>query len=243
MAITVSISSPRSELPTILKPIPTEKSRITIRVGSKTPVLEVDPAVEPEPEDYENLVMEPEPKAPGKITIKVKAPTEPEKKMTLLAKKTIANDILIFDHADIDIILKMEGKVIAIMKHQNSEVGYLTQKRLFDYLFRRGVIEYDSIQGGKIYGTMEATVSGHEIYSDALALCFLNIAKWINEEERDYLDALEKSHDDWEDEMLNPNGENSTELGEVPAEKQKGTNPTDPSNQYGINLYRAQWGY
>ena len=75
----------------------------------------------------------------------------------LKIRKAINGDIMIFDHNDIDImILKEQKKVVAFAKEMLTDSVYGAETRLFDFLRKRGIVAYDSIQGGNIYGSMEA---------------------------------------------------------------------------------------
>ena len=83
---------------------------------------------------------------PTKIKITVKTPpgfggdAKEEKKPTqatisLEARKTLDDNIIIFDHKDIDIVLMpAKNKIVAFPKEILSEYVYLTQDRLFKYL-------------------------------------------------------------------------------------------------------------
>ena len=74
------------------------------------------------------------------VSIKIGKPTESEKeipvtKVELNIRKTLDGDIMIFDHADIDIIImKDKKKIVAFPKDIMSEVVYGAQDRLFKFL-------------------------------------------------------------------------------------------------------------
>ena len=58
---------------------------------------------------------------------------------------------MIFDHADIDIIvMKEKQKVVAFPKDIMSEVVYGAQDRLFKFLTQKGLVRMDSIVGGSV---------------------------------------------------------------------------------------------
>ena len=72
-------------------------------------------------------------------------------------RRTLDGDIMIFDHADIDIVvMKEKQKIVSFPKDMMSEVVYGAQDRLFKFLRRKGLIKIDSIIGGSIYGSLEA---------------------------------------------------------------------------------------
>ena len=170
---------------------------------------------------------------PVKVTIGTKE--EPRTiTLELNARKSMAGDVMIFDHADIDIVVILkEGKVV-----------YGAQNRLFTFLRAKGLIKYDSIQGGNIYGSMEAFLQESEDFNP-VDMTLINVSKWIGSE-RPYFEYVE-SHEDMDAErMLDPDNLDSTELGEVPHEETKGSiRPGWMRDPYSLNyLYTSgQRGY
>tara|TARA_R100000005_G_C4972001_1_gene184640 strand:- start:55 stop:603 length:549 start_codon:yes stop_codon:yes gene_type:complete len=171
------------------------------------------------------------------IEIKVgKAAPEEEKKKPIISQvdlnmtKTLDGDLMIFDHADIDIvIMPKKSKIVAFPKDIMSEVIYGAQDRLFKYLTKKGIVKPDSIVGGSVYGSIEAVI----LPSDKLKpinLAILNISKWIDTE-RPYFEFVEEYEDMQTDRLTDPDEEDSTELGEVPHEETKGT--LRPGYNYG----------
>ena len=131
-------------------------------------------------------------------------------------------DLLIFDHADIDIVvLKEKKKIVAFAKDIMSEIVYGAENRLFEYLRKKGIIAYDSIQGGNVYGSLEgALLESKEV--DSVKAALYQISEWITTE-RPYFESAQAYDDMIDDATLDPNDENSTELGEVPQEEEKGS--------------------
>tara|TARA_R100000008_G_C3580059_1_gene167865 strand:- start:612 stop:1148 length:537 start_codon:yes stop_codon:yes gene_type:complete len=81
-------------------------------------------------------------------------------KVILKARRTLDGKILIGDHPEVDItILPKINKIVAFPKAEMDDEIYETQKRLFDHLVKYGVVEYDSIQGGNLFMSMEAKIS------------------------------------------------------------------------------------
>ena len=140
----------------------------------------------------------------------------------LNARENLNGDLMIYDHKDIDIVLMQEKKkIIAFAKDMLTDNVYGAESRLFEFLRKKGIVAYDSIQGGNIYGSMEAKILDSKKY-DSVKSALLNIAEWFKEEKpmMDYVD----SHDDlMDDALLNPDAEHATELGEVPHEEEKGS--------------------
>ena len=79
--------------------------------------------------------------------------------VSLDVRKTLGGDLAIYDHEDIDIIISPKTKaVIAFAKDELNDMVYDAQSRLFDYLSKKGVIKRETIEGGNVYGAMQATL-------------------------------------------------------------------------------------
>jgi len=158
---------------------------------------------------------------PDKIKVEV-SKQDPPIAFELNARKALNGDIMIFDHADIDIIILTEKKkVVAFAKEIMSDIVYGAETRLFEYLRQHGVVAFDSIQGGNVYGSLEAKI--HESTEfDPIKMTLLNVSKWMDNE-RPYFESM-KAHDDMmNDAILEPDREDSTELGAIPHEEEKGS--------------------
>ena len=140
----------------------------------------------------------------------------------LTTRETLNGDILIYSHKDIDIVLMQEKKkIVAFAKDMLTENVYGAESRLFEYLRRRGIIAYDSIQGGNIYGSMEAKILESKT-ANVLKSSLVVIAEWFREEEP-IMREIEDHEEMMNDAILNPDDEHATELGEVPHEEEKGS--------------------
>jgi hypothetical protein len=143
-------------------------------------------------------------------------------KFQLEARETLNGDIMIFDHKDIDIILlKDKKKVIAFAKDLMSEAVYGAENRLMTFLKKRGIIAYDSIQGGNVYGSLE----GQLLESDKLNITRVtlkNIAEWMTIEEpaMEGIEDYDEMIDDW---YADPDEDDSTPLGKISQEEEKGS--------------------
>tara|TARA_A100001515_G_scaffold25027_1_gene19214 strand:+ start:68 stop:655 length:588 start_codon:yes stop_codon:yes gene_type:complete len=137
-------------------------------------------------------------------------------------RRALNGDLMIFDHADIDIIVMLEKKkIVAFAKDLMTEVVYGAESRLFDHLKKKGIVAFDSIQGGNVYGSLEATLLDSKEL-DSVKASLYEISKWMDSE-RPYFEAV-KAHDEMmDDEILNPEGDDATELGDVPHEEEKGS--------------------
>ena len=159
-------------------------------------------------------------KSADQIIVKIKKPKIMEFKLN--ARKTLNGDIMVFDHSDIDIVIMTEKKkIVTFAKDLMSEIVYGAESRLLEFLRKKGIIAYDSIQGGNIYGSLEGTLLESQDF-DSIKLTLLNVSKWI-EEERPYFEATKEYDEMMDNYLTNPEEESSTELGEVPHEEEKGS--------------------
>tara|TARA_R110001599_G_scaffold39835_1_gene121472 strand:+ start:52 stop:660 length:609 start_codon:yes stop_codon:yes gene_type:complete len=152
----------------------------------------------------------------------------------LNAREALNGDIMIFDHKDIDIVLMQEKKkIVAFAKDILTDSVYGAEARMFEFLRKKGIVAYDSVQGGNIYGSMEASILDSKKF-DPLKSSLVNIAEWMKEEKpmMDYM----QSHDElMDDALLNPDDEHATELGEVPQSEEKGS--IGQSNMFAPYMY------
>ena len=149
-----------------------------------------------------------------------------EKKVRLETdlRREINGDLMIFDHGDIDIVLSpSKNKVIVFPKDTMSDLVYGAQNRLFAHLRKKGLVIAESIQAGAFYGSLEASLEKPRLEENSSAkLALINISNFI-EEERPYFEQAEAVVSMSNDELLRPDKEDSTELGEVPQETEKGS--------------------
>ena len=139
-------------------------------------------------------------------------------------RKSVAGNLMIFDHGDIDIVLSTkDNKVIAFPKEVMSEMVYGAQNRLFSFLHKKGIVIPESIQGGSYFGSFEATLQSPFTESiNAATMALINIDSFINEE-RPYFESTEAIISMTDDEMVHPDKTDSTELGEVPQRSEQGS--------------------
>ena len=144
-------------------------------------------------------------------------------KMSMQVRKTLDGNFMITDHPDMDIVLMPEKmKVMALTKDKMDDFVYSTQSRLFDFLVKNGIILPESVKGGNVYGSLEATIAPptKKIAIDQMVL--FSIGKFIESEKPDYM--FDQALDDKEDQrLLRPDEEDSTEFGEIPHAAEKGS--------------------
>ena len=157
----------------------------------------------------------------------------------LKARKSLDGDIMIFDHPEIDIVVSgKKNKILALSKEQYGDHVYATQSRFIEFLSKKGVIDTASIRGGNVYGSLEGmlleSVSPEE--SDPVQSAIYSIAKFFHEE-APYYQSVQRYEMELEQELLEPDDEDSTELGEVPHEKRKGNNADYAGYNAAYGLY------
>lgn len=157
------------------------------------------------------------------VFIKVIDEDEVLASVKLKAKKTLEGNIIIFDHGDIDIVLKPEHEKIVTYKKDsvNGGVAYGAADRMFKYLASKGVISLDSVQGAGVLDSFEAKIPQTNI-EVPIKVIMLTLAKWI-EKERPYFEYGDDYEDMMKDRLLEPDDQEATELGEVPQDKSKGS--------------------
>ena len=167
--------------------------------------------------DEEEVETPPEPQG-----IKIEIVQKDEIGFKLMTRSAINGDIMILDHKDIDIVLQQkDGKIITFAKETISDFTYGAEARLLEFMRSKGILEYDSIQGGNIYGSLEGKLMSSE-ETEVNKAALLVISEWMTTEQS-YLKGT-TAYDDMEDEhLLDPDNEFSTNLGEVPQEQQKGS--------------------
>lgn len=155
--------------------------------------------------------------------------------ISMYLRRGLNGDYLIYDHPLYDIVIMPQKNKIVTFKKKDTRIDpYPSQDKYFDYLSRLGMIVQDSIQGGNVFASLEAVypINNKVDTIQALLLATYNFLK----DEKELFSAAEKFEEDYEDSLLDPGSEESTELGEVPHADKKGS--IDPNSlPYGL-IYR-----
>jgi len=164
----------------------------------------------------------------------------PDAIVHLKASKTMAGDIMLFDHPDMDIVISPgKKKILALAKEQYGSHIYATQSRLFDHLAKHGVVDPSTIHGVNIFGSLEGTLLEVEEKQketvDALNVAVYSVAKFL-EHEKGFYDNIADYENEVERELLEPDDADSTELGHVPHEPRKGSLNTYPGSTAAYGL-------
>lgn len=144
--------------------------------------------------------------------------------LELQARKSLDGNIMIFDHQEMDIvIMPKKSKVVTFAKKDFSDTVYESQSRLFDFLKRKGIVTFESIRGGNVYGSLEAEIAQPESEDvNTIDYTIYGVYNFIKEEKPyyDYMDEYEEMLDNY---YTSPTDQDSTELGEVPQASEKGS--------------------
>ena len=170
-----------------------------------------------------------------KISIKDKE-TGLKKEVNMV--RTLNGDYVLREHPEIDIVVMPEkNKILTLPKFDNSEEVYNTQDRFFRYMNKKGVILPESISGGNIFGSLQASYNpappGGE---NSLQVVVFSAANFI-EDQRPVFTYEKAFNDTMEKELIKPSVEDTTELGEVPQEPFKGSIPKYGFPTRGIYRY------
>lgn len=148
------------------------------------------------------------------------------KKVSLAIRRTLDGNLLIQDHHSMNIVIIPEkGKIISFPKEEYTQDCYADQDDLFKFLTLSGVITPETINGGTIFGSLEANFpvekKGEE---EPFEVVILNVSNFLNKAKSRHK-IHKKFIDDLEKQLLEPDEEESTELGEIPQDKFKGSIP------------------
>ena len=157
------------------------------------------------------------------LTVELKGEEKETINFKLKLRSALNGDLIILDHKDIDIVVQPNNnKVVTFAKEILNDAVYGAESRLLEFLRKNGIIEYDSIQGGNIYGSLEGKIMKSDGHKDPINSTILNIHEWMKTEQS-YIQGTTAYEQMEDDALINPDNEASTELGEVPQGEEKGS--------------------
>ena len=157
---------------------------------------------------------------------------EPPMQVALNMRRGLDGRLMICDHDHIDIVfLPDKNKLVAFAKKDFSDIIYETQTRLFDFLTKKGICAPESVRGGNVYGAFEVAVLQSKDQIPVEQLLVLNIKKWLDSEQP-AIEREKEYEEDFDKYLVEPDMADSTELGEVPQEEEKGSIPKYASRRY-----------
>lgn len=183
---------------------------------------------------------------PLELTIKDKSLENPKlvlkdknvKKVNLALRRTLDGNLIIQDHHSMNIVIMPDkGKILTFPKTEYNQDCYADQDDLFKHLSLNGVIKIDSVNGSNLYGSLEGMYDtdkkGDE---EPVEVVILNISNFLNKAKENH-SVQKKFIDDLEKQLLDPDEEESTEFGEIPHEKFKGSVPAHGFPTRGVYRY------
>lgn len=152
--------------------------------------------------------------------------------------KTLSGDFLMKEHPEVDIVvIPKKNKILLLPKEQQNDYVYNTQEDIFKNLITKGVISPDSVSGGNVFGSLQATYPAQSAGGeDALQVVIYNLADYI-EQQRPTIAYTKAYEEEMEKALLEPDTEESTEIGEIPQEPFKGSIPKYGFPTRGIYRY------
>lgn len=152
--------------------------------------------------------------------------------------RSLNGDYMLTEHPDIDIIIMpQKNKLLVLPKEDYNEHVYSLQDSFLKYMTKKGVLLPESISGGNIYGSFQASYTPQPPGGEnPLQVIVYSAANFI-EQERPIFTFEKEFEDTMEKELLYPSVQDSTELGEVPQEPFKGSIPKYGFPTRGIYRY------
>jgi hypothetical protein len=155
------------------------------------------PEAPPEPQIIK--VVEPE----EKPKLSVNKPEPAKVVLPVNVKKTLEGNILIKDHPLIDILIDPKNnKIITMAKDNKYRDTYSAQKELYELLKSFGLITHGSVQGGSVYGSLEATYPQND-KADSLSAILVGIYKLLQQHE-EYSRIQREYEETFEDNLTEP---------------------------------------
>jgi len=152
-------------------------------------------------------------------------------KVKLNIRKTLDNNVVIYDHPLIDIVvIPSKNKIFTIPKDNVTSDTYSAQNRFFKFLDRKGVLVRGTIRSGAIINSLESFYPPSDKV-DTLQVIIL-LTKRFLDKENEFINIAQNYEENVDDMFVNPDEEDTTELGEVPQKPRKGH----------VNIYQTAYG-
>lgn len=145
--------------------------------------------------------------------------------------KTLDGNLLIGDHEQVYFVLSPEKRKITLISKQDlKDDFFMVQKRFLEFAFKYGMIVMGSESSGYLPGMFEFSYPESEKH-DSVKVMLRLISMFITKEKEIY-NRINAHEEEMEKLLLDPDDENSTELGEVPHEEKKGVKTNNPYSNY-----------
>ena len=154
-------------------------------------------SVEPEKGAIKLRISEPPPPPPGvkikvepkdvSIKLQIKEPI----KVYLKVRSTLYCNYIIYDHPLYDIVvMPSKNKIMTFVRADAKVDPYPSQNKLFNFFRYKGIIAPETVQGGNIYGSLEAIYPVNDKV-DTLEVILLAIYDFLKDEVPDITSAIE----------------------------------------------------
>jgi len=176
-----------------------------------------------------------DPDAPPDLIVHIRGPIFTVK---LNARKTLDNNIIIYDNRFFNVILiPFKNKIVTMPKQNVNRDTYPMQNDYLSFLQDKGALVFGSIRSGSTFRSLEAFYAVNEDV-DVLQVVMLLTKSYIDQHGHDYT-TLDDYLEDVEDMYVDPPADETTPYGKVPQETEKGAIPgqIDALKPYGL-LYR-----
>ena len=151
-------------------------------------------------------------------------------------KRGLDGDLLFLTHPKIDIVLKPDKVLAFAKKGKYTDEAYAALKRLFNLLANKGAVKFEDVQGGSVYGSLEASLPKPDAGQSAIQVLTYLIGEFLVQEQNEVYDEYyEEEVMDW---LTDPTDEDSTGLGEIPQAPDKGVLPDNPTPTGMYLIYR-----
>lgn len=145
--------------------------------------------------------------------------------------KTLDGNLLIGDHEQVYFILSPEKRKITLLSKQDmKEEFFMVQKRFLEFAAKYGMIVLGSESTGYLPGMFEFSYPESDKHDSVKVM--LRLISMFLVKEKEVYDRINAHEKEMEKLLLDPDDDNSTELGEVPQEELKGVKINNPYVNY-----------
>ena len=162
-----------------------------------------------------------DPNSPPDIVIDIKGPVFTIK---LDARKTLDNNIIVYDHRFFNVIfVPFKNKILTIPKPHVNRDTYSMQNDYLTHLESKGALQPGTIKGGGVFRSLEAFYPVNKEL-DVLQVIMLLTSEYMKSHSNfakmdDYIEDVEEMY-------VDPPDDETTPYGKVPQEAEKGTLPS-----------------
>ncbi len=174
-----------------------------------------------------------DPNSPPDIIIDIKGPIFTIK---LDARKTLDNNIIVYDHKFFNVVfVPFKNKIITMPKQHVNRDTYNMQNDYLTFLQEKGAVQNGTIKGGGVFRSLEAFYPVNKEL-DVLQVLLLLTSDYMKNHGGDFA-KMDDYIEDVEEMYVDPPDDETTPYGKVPQKAEKGTLPSPYGKPYGL-VYR-----